>query len=74
MDVMYVSSVNFFYMDASAVSFLRALLWQAGRSMAICGLGLLLITSKTQHYPLGIPIGSRVFRNTPGAGRCAGAI
>jgi hypothetical protein len=39
MDVMYVSSVNFFYMDASAVSFLRALLWQAGRSMAIYGLG-----------------------------------
>ncbi len=64
-DVMYVSYFNSFFMDTAAllflllsvVAFLRALLWQrsADRWMFVVS-AVLLITSKTQHYPLGIPI------------------
>ena len=65
MDVMYVSYLNSFYMDTAAllflllsvVLFLRALLWRrsADRWLFVVS-AILLITSKTQHYPLGIPI------------------
>ncbi len=65
MDVMYVSYLNSFYMDTAAllflllsvVSFLRALLWHRSidRWLFVVS-AVLLITSKTQHYPLGIPI------------------
>src|SRR5579864_8653776 len=64
-DVMYVSYFNSFYMDTAAllflllsvVSFLRALHWQrpADRWLFVVSAAL-LIASKTQHYPLGIPI------------------
>ena len=64
-DVMYVSYFNSFYMDTAAllflflsvVSFLRALRWQrpADRWLFVVSAAF-LITSKTQHYPLGIPI------------------
>jgi hypothetical protein len=64
-DVMYVSYFNSFYMDTaallflllSAVSFLRALRWRrpADRWLLVVS-AVLLITSKTQHYLLGIPI------------------
>jgi hypothetical protein len=64
-DVMYVSYFNSFYMDTAAllflflavVSFLRALRWQgpADRWLLVVS-AVLLITSKTQHFPLGIPI------------------
>jgi hypothetical protein len=64
-DVMYVSYFNSFYMDTAAllflllavVSFLRALRWQrpADRWLFVAA-AVLLITSKTQHYPLGVPI------------------
>jgi hypothetical protein len=64
-DVMYVSYFNSFYMDTAAllflfltvVSFLRALRWQrpADRWLFVVS-AVLLITSKTQHFPLGIPL------------------
>ncbi|MCU1337439.1 MAG: hypothetical protein JWO19_3020 [Bryobacterales bacterium] len=64
-DVMYVSYFNSFYMDTAAflflllavVSFLRAVRWQrlTDRWLFVIST-VLLITSKTQHYPLGIPI------------------
>jgi hypothetical protein len=64
-DVMYVSYFNSFFMDTAAflflllsvVSFLRALIWRrsADRWMFVVS-AVLMITSKTQHYPLGIPI------------------
>ena len=64
-DVMYVSYFNSLYMDTAAllflllsvVSFLRALRWQrpADRWLFVAS-AVLLITSKTQHYLLGIPI------------------
>src|SRR5689334_17130260 len=64
-DAMYVSYFNSFYMDTAAflflllaaVSFLRALRWQrpADRWLFVVS-AVFLITSKTQHFPLGIPI------------------
>jgi hypothetical protein len=64
-DVMYISYFNTLYMDTAAllflllavVSFLRALRWQkaADRWLFVVS-AVLLITSKTQHYPLGVPV------------------
>jgi hypothetical protein len=64
-DVMYVSYFNSLYMDTAAflflllsiVLFLRALYWKraSDRYMLVVSL-VLLITSKTQHYPMGILI------------------
>jgi hypothetical protein len=64
-DVMYVCYFNSFYMDTaallfmllSAVTFLRALLWQKSldRWLFVASAAL-LVTSKAQHYPLAVPI------------------
>lgn len=64
-DVMYVSYFNSVYMDTAALVFLllslafflRALHWRkpADGWMFVVSV-VLLITSKTQHFPLGIPI------------------
>ena len=64
-DVMYVNYFNSFFMDTAAllflllavVSFLRALHWKkaADRWLFVAS-AMLLVTSKTQHYPLGLPI------------------
>jgi hypothetical protein len=64
-DVMYVNYFNSFFMDTAAllflllaaVSFLRALRWKrtADRWLFVAS-AMLLVTSKTQHYPLGLPI------------------
>jgi hypothetical protein len=81
-DVMYVSYFNSFYMDTAAflflllavVSFLRALRWQrpADRWLFVVS-AVFLITSKTQHFPLGVPIALLLAWKggllTPGRGR-----
>ena len=64
-DVMYVAYFNSFFMDTGAllflllavVSFLRALRWQKplDRWLFVAS-SMLLVTSKTQHFLLGIPI------------------
>jgi len=81
-DVMYVSYFNSFFMDAGAllfllltvVSFLRALRWQKplDRWLFVAS-SMLLVTSKTQHFLLGIPIAVLLIWKggllTPGRGR-----
>jgi len=81
-DVMYVSYFNSFYMDTAAllflflsvVSFLRALRWRkaADRWLFVVS-SALVITSKTQHYPLGLPVALLLAWKggllTPGRGR-----
>jgi hypothetical protein len=63
-DVMYVSYLNSFYMDTAGllfgllaiVLFLRSLRWKRAPDRWFFVVALvLLITSKTQHYPLGLP-------------------
>jgi len=64
-DVMYVAYFNSFFIDTGAllflllavVSFLRALRWQKplDRWLFVAS-SMLLVTSKTQHFLLGIPI------------------
>jgi len=81
-DVMYVGYFNSFFMDTGAllfllltvVSFLRALRWQrpVDRWLFVAS-SMLLVTSKTQHFLLGIPIALLLIWKggllTPGRGR-----
>jgi len=81
-DVMYVGYFNSFFMDTAAflflmlaaVSFLRALRWQKllDRWLFVAS-SMLLVTSKTQHFLLGIPIAVLLAWKggllTPGRGR-----
>jgi len=81
-DVMYIGYFNSFFMDTAAllfllltvVSFLRALRWQrpVDRWLFVAS-SMLLVTSKTQHFLLGIPIALLLIWKggllTPGRGR-----
>lgn len=73
-DVMYVSFLNSFYMDVAAylflllslVFYLRARRWQRPVDAILCLVcSVLLITSKTQHCLLGLPIAVLFVWNAP---------